>query len=495
MKANKKNCIYYRFAHEKTDIYKTLELDKNSVSTENVKFLIAQATGLEKEFGRAFDLKLFLQTSNGSQIVEQNDLMTGSHIIVQRVAWREKPNIEHVIKSDEMEKTSLLRPFPPEYVCPLCHNILTFPVVVRCVGKCGLSACRACVKEKLLHEDSCPFCSSRVLNIIANKALSNIIGKLHLNEFQLPLESVERDSKTESVSPTNVKTEAAPRISKGHTEESCTVPKLPLQTPCEKNEELPANQNNSTSFTENQTGTFRDTSFTEPLKKNQHDMIKKELQPTTSFEKILGVAKPYLINLSSTLAKLGSQGNHTTLQETGSSDHETLMKKNTFLKETSLLSNKKPVPSITKPSHYQFDNATNSWKSIHSNTLSSNQCPTIHCLSQLTCKFPHLCKKDFYILRKFQKELFHALYASQNSSVNIHSKKIKETNDVSSYDVTKKKYSATHNAHYVMNQNRSIPYPLYYNSNCYQVPYPNNALRHSYFPKPYSNVHPSSFLT
>lgn len=214
MATTTRGVVHYRFLHETDESFKPLEFEGDSIVAGDMKILVAKATGLEKEFARTFDLKLFLTssplphtgagTSEGLKEVEADSVFIplNSRVVVQRVLWRHRPTIEHVASVNQSahpgasandvtpstipDKHRTLRPFPPEYICPLCSLVLTHPVVVRCASKCGLSACRNCVQQKLSEKRACPFCQGRVQSVIANKALAAIVSRLNFDDFQRP---------------------------------------------------------------------------------------------------------------------------------------------------------------------------------------------------------------------------------------------------------------------------------------------------------------------
>lgn len=208
--------VSFRFVHETNDRFQLLEFDSDKISIADLKILIAKATGLEKEFARKFDIKVYLfdssslssssspASSSSSEDATLNDrqpsppfndsefVFPGTKLLIQRVAWRARPDIEHTAQTELSEdrpskKQDTKRSFPPEFVCPLCKCVLINPVVLRCSSKCGRSACRRCIEEKFKEKRNCPFCNGYVQTVIANKTLGELISKLDLSSFdQVP---------------------------------------------------------------------------------------------------------------------------------------------------------------------------------------------------------------------------------------------------------------------------------------------------------------------
>lgn len=201
-----RSTVTYRFAHETNESFKTLEFDSDKITVSDLKILIARATGLEKEFARKFDLKLSVLSRGPSTattvsgpsfpyeelISDHQFIYPGAQVIVQRVAWHQRPSIQHVAQTElpddvwrepEAKKHEAKRPFPPEFICPLCRIILDHPVVIRCAFKCGRSVCRKCIEDRFKERRICPFCQGQVQNVVSNKALAAIINQLQLEQF------------------------------------------------------------------------------------------------------------------------------------------------------------------------------------------------------------------------------------------------------------------------------------------------------------------------
>lgn len=191
-----RSSVSFRFTHETNDSFKILEFNSDKITVSDLKILIAKATGLEREFARKFDLTLSListdDASRNEPLTDIHYVYPDSKIIVQRVAWHERPSIHHIAQTElpheaweepEWKKRATKRPFPPEFICPLCHYVLDHPVVVRCVTKCGRSACRKCIEERFKERRICPFCQCQVQNVIGNKALAAIVNQLKLDSF------------------------------------------------------------------------------------------------------------------------------------------------------------------------------------------------------------------------------------------------------------------------------------------------------------------------
>lgn len=523
--------VYYRFVHETDESFKRLEFQGTSIMAGDMKILVAKSSGLEKEFARKFDLKLFTAASSpqsstlNATTTELTEIASDltmipvmSRIVIQRVLWQQKPVIEHVASVDQpapcltaaatgTPQKRVLRPFPPEYLCPLCSSVLLHPVVVRCSSKCGLSACRKCVQDKLNAKRVCPFCEGRVQSVIANKALAAIVSRLDLAEFDVP----KLEENTLQSSDTKVSSSFATLANSSSAHASNVLPSSSSGSQASgvgdalPDLSLPLKEEVASIaavHSEVQMGTasasFRSSNFqaslvtTIPSQKSQShekDVVSavKDENPCSALplapsvltnkealsgsedvqlQRLLSAATPLLKNLSSTLAKLAfqpeteknslsmaassatspqhtvfpsnaseptslkrSSASPTTASIAGSPDAvplRAIQRSNKFLKASrqdvprSAPSSAAPVVATATSGGYEFDPVTNSWrpvKTASSTQLNPTEPPitdsTLHpsvvvpftSIGQLASRFPRLSRKDFFILRQFQREL------------------------------------------------------------------------------------------
>eukprot|EP01071_Lankesteria_metandrocarpae_P015017 Lankesteria_metandrocarpae@DN923_c0_g1_i1.p1 len=234
--------ITYRFTHENHSRWRRAQFDGSSISLADLKVLVAQQDGLQKEFARKFDLRVFYAKSDdGSKarrngwtnrvgsmsgndggegvgeevLLDSERLPAGSRVMVQRHRWVEIEELRHNVadayqqdaalvhdanySSKNMssinngEATASSKPaFPAEYLCALCTYVLENGMVVRCMSNCKgseHSACRSCVDMRMKANGGfCPFCEdlgarSRVKNVISNKAIGRIMKGLRYEDY------------------------------------------------------------------------------------------------------------------------------------------------------------------------------------------------------------------------------------------------------------------------------------------------------------------------
>lgn len=176
--------IFYRFAHETDDAFKTVDIQGAEVPLGDFKVLVAQSTGLEREFARTIDLRVFSIDDDEEFTDDDHLLSAGIRLIVQRVAWHAKEVLSHIsennIGQDFAISTPIRRLLPEELLCPKCGKILNQPLIVHCANSCGGSVCIECYSE-----GECPLgCGSPVKAVFLNKLVSAIISKVDLSEFK-----------------------------------------------------------------------------------------------------------------------------------------------------------------------------------------------------------------------------------------------------------------------------------------------------------------------
>lgn len=395
--------IYYRFTHETNESWKVLEFDSENIIVADLKILIARATGLEKEFARKFDLKLSLLStddlSHEEHVSDGQFVFPHSRLVVQRVSWHERPSIKHEAKTqlpteawqDSKDKKGK-RPFPPEFLCPLCSGILVHPVVVRCTSKCGRSVCRKCVEDRFKEKRQCPFCEGQVQNVIANKALSTLIAQLDLDEFinVVPPASIKQEAEFFPPSPSDT---------------------LPIEIAPEqiKKEELDPPHEISTS-----------TLLSNPLLKNLAAALStkrvqdSQTSPRLSSTCVSGSATP-TSTFSPELPPIEQISTQAATNHKRKPPTEPLRPVESAKRPFHSSTGHRPPPSAVQAvSKYVFDGMTNSWKQVTLSELSfepTDKCPFTS-LDQVASRFPLLSKKDFTILREFQRQLKLALQAS-----------------------------------------------------------------------------------
>ncbi|CBZ53963.1 unnamed protein product [Neospora caninum Liverpool] len=199
--------LYYRLSSEHAGSYRQCMLSCSALSLAEVKHLLAARCGLASEYGRKIDFRIFLagsQTPAGAgageeltEIVDENQMIHAySKVVLQRVAitYGGSQSVLHKARSElsqEEWKTAeerkwggRLKRLPPEWLCVLCHRVMTNPVLVRCASNCAQSACLACLEARLGPNRICPFCNSPFRQAIRNKRLQEIIALANLSEFE-----------------------------------------------------------------------------------------------------------------------------------------------------------------------------------------------------------------------------------------------------------------------------------------------------------------------
>ncbi|EAK88995.1 hypothetical protein [Cryptosporidium parvum Iowa II] len=200
--------VYYRFLHEKSDSYRAIELNVTSVRTSDLKMLVAEHAGLGKEYMKLFDLKVF-DNDEKEAFPDDKLLPIYSRVVIQRIPWRELKEIHHdaqrsIAEGEEtevVEETKLT--LPSEYICKLCGFPLLNPVLIKCAGSCGASACRDCVKNYLEQNKAvavkpCPSCGQRFRGSVPNKSLANMLSTIDWDKFNYPVRNSEADVSKDS---------------------------------------------------------------------------------------------------------------------------------------------------------------------------------------------------------------------------------------------------------------------------------------------------------
>ncbi|EPT28280.1 dense granular protein GRA10 [Toxoplasma gondii TgCatPRC2] len=200
--------LYYRLSSEHAGSYRQCPLSCSALSLAEVKQLLAARCGLANEYGRKIDFRIFLagsQVPGGAaeaeeltEIVDENQMIHAySKVVLQRVAItyggsgqsvlhkaRSELSQEEWKTAEERKLSSRLKRLPPEWLCGLCHRVMTNPVLVRCATNCAQSACHACLEAHLGPNRICPFCNSPFRQAIRNKRLQEIIALANLSEFE-----------------------------------------------------------------------------------------------------------------------------------------------------------------------------------------------------------------------------------------------------------------------------------------------------------------------
>ncbi|OII74311.1 uncharacterized protein cubi_01155 [Cryptosporidium ubiquitum] len=200
--------VYYRFLHEKSDSYRAIELNVNSVRTSDLKMLVAEHAGLGKEYMKLFDLKVF-DNDEKEAFPDDKLLPIYSRVVIQRIPWRELKEIHHEAQRSiaEGEETEVVEEakltLPSEYICKLCGFPLLNPVLIKCAGSCGASACRDCVKNYLEQNKAvavkpCPSCGQRFRGSVPNKSLANVLATIDWDKFNYPVRNPETDVSKDS---------------------------------------------------------------------------------------------------------------------------------------------------------------------------------------------------------------------------------------------------------------------------------------------------------
>ncbi|KAH7649037.1 hypothetical protein FG379_001406 [Cryptosporidium bovis] len=195
--------LYYRFLHERSESYRSIELNVSSIRTSDLKLLVAEHSGLSKEYMKLFDLKV-LDTDEKEIFPDDKLLPVYSRVVIQRIPWRELKEIHHdaqksinneVVETVAEKKLTL----PSEYICKLCNYPLINPVLIKCIGSCGASACRDCVKNYLEQNKSvaiksCPSCGQRFRGSVPNKSLANMLAAIDWDKFDYPVRNPKMES-------------------------------------------------------------------------------------------------------------------------------------------------------------------------------------------------------------------------------------------------------------------------------------------------------------
>ncbi|KAH8583700.1 zinc finger protein [Cryptosporidium sp. chipmunk genotype I] len=199
--------VYYRFLHEKSDSYRAIELNVTSVRTSDLKILVAEHAGLGKEYMKLFDLKVF-DNDEKEAFPDDKLLPIYSRVVIQRIPWRELKEIHHdaqrsIVEGEETEIVETKLTLPSEYICKLCGFPLINPVLIKCAGSCGASACRDCVKNyleknKALAVKPCPSCGQRFRGSVPNKSLANMLATIDWDKFNYPVRNPETDVSKDS---------------------------------------------------------------------------------------------------------------------------------------------------------------------------------------------------------------------------------------------------------------------------------------------------------
>ncbi|KAF7458716.1 dense granular protein GRA10 [Cryptosporidium felis] len=193
--------VYYRFLHEKSDSYRAIELSVSSVRTSDLKVLVAEHAGLGKEYMKLFDLKVF-DNDEKETFPDDKLLPIYSRVVIQRIPWRELKEIHHeaqrtIVEEEDVEfEAEPKLTLPQEYICKLCGYPLLNPVLVKCAGGCGASACRDCVKNyldqnKAVTVKPCPSCGQRFRGSVPNKSLANVLATIEWEKFNYPVRDLE----------------------------------------------------------------------------------------------------------------------------------------------------------------------------------------------------------------------------------------------------------------------------------------------------------------
>ncbi|KAH8741427.1 hypothetical protein FG386_003274 [Cryptosporidium ryanae] len=196
--------IYYRFLHERSESYRSIELNVSSIRTSDLKLLVAEHSGLSKEYMKLFDLKV-LDTDEKEIFSDDKLLPIYSRVVIQRIPWRELKEIHHdaqkSINNEEVVETvaETKLTLPSEYICKLCNYPLINPVLIKCIGSCGASACRDCVKNYLEENKSvtiksCPSCKQRFRGSVPNKSLANMLAAINWDKFNYPVRNPKMES-------------------------------------------------------------------------------------------------------------------------------------------------------------------------------------------------------------------------------------------------------------------------------------------------------------
>ncbi|KAJ1608102.1 hypothetical protein OJ253_2076 [Cryptosporidium canis] len=193
--------VYYRFSHEKSDSFRSMEMSLNTIRTSDLKVLVAEHAGLGKEYMKLFDLKVFDEEEKEA-LPDDKMLPIYSRVVIKRIPWKELKEIHHeaqriMIEGEETEPVEEAKlTLPSEYICKLCKYPLINPVLIKCAGSCGASACRDCVKNyleqnKSVAVKSCPSCGQRFRGSVPNKSLANMLATIEWEKFNYPVRSSE----------------------------------------------------------------------------------------------------------------------------------------------------------------------------------------------------------------------------------------------------------------------------------------------------------------
>lgn len=197
--------LHYRFYSEKAG-FRQLPLDSDSISVADLKVLIAERNGLGREFARKMDLRLFQEDEKQEYKDDCQLVQAYSKVVVQRTAWMVHQDIQHKARTaltsnewktaEERKLETKKKHFPPEFLCLICSYVISQPMLVKCTGNCGLSACRNCIQKHIQTSKTCPFCKSGFRAVIRNKRLEQLLNNLNLDEFDCPKRSVDQPSFT-----------------------------------------------------------------------------------------------------------------------------------------------------------------------------------------------------------------------------------------------------------------------------------------------------------
>ena len=183
--------INYKFSSEEGD-WRAVTIDSNVISVSDLKFLIAENSGLVDDFTRRIDLTIYMYDTG--KLVDKDSYLipANSFIIVKRIPWNQVENIDHIAQSNivDVEKKNDISEvevpqFPECFKCKLCKEPLNDPVIPICKSNCGESGCRSCIISNSNNESYCPFCKCELIDIVSNILLIRFLSDLDWNKFNL----------------------------------------------------------------------------------------------------------------------------------------------------------------------------------------------------------------------------------------------------------------------------------------------------------------------
>mmetsp|Transcript_120392 Transcript_120392/g.347969 ORF Transcript_120392/g.347969 Transcript_120392/m.347969 type:complete len:301 (-) Transcript_120392:107-1009(-) len=196
---NDRNSIFFRFASEGEALEKVEFIGKD-IAVGDLRQAIAERKNLSK-----LDIELVNEANGevyekGGKLLPRNTIVTVRRTPVRpgKLAKQSVLHLENVdawaaARKGLPSKTAVppepiqKRPFPAEYICPVCNDIFNSPSIARC---CGRSACAACFERR--RGAACPLCSREWVEDampIPNRSLAASVASLNLDYFVLPSEA------------------------------------------------------------------------------------------------------------------------------------------------------------------------------------------------------------------------------------------------------------------------------------------------------------------